>query len=99
MLIRLGITYVLNLFDIVMTQYFVNKYGTAIEGNPIGRWLIDHPIALIAWKCAIVALLLLLLYHFRNVQIANIGSWITLGVYIALAMYHIILFIITRRYL
>ena len=99
MLIRLGVTYVLNLFDITMTQYFVNKYGTAIEGNPIGRWLIDHPMALIAWKFGIIALLLLLLYHFRNVQIANIGSWITLGVYMALAMYHILLFIITRRYL
>ena len=99
MLIRLGVTYVLNLFDLVMTQYFISKYGSKVEGNPVGRWLVDHPTLLIAWKCAIVALLLLLIYRFRDKQIANIGSWITLGVYIALAMYHIILFIITRRYL
>lgn len=99
MLIRLIIAYILNLFDLGMTWYFVSKYGVSIEGNPIGRWLIDHPMALIAWKFGIIALLLLLLYHFRNVQIANIGSWIILGVYVALAMYHIVLFIITRRYL
>ena len=99
MLIRLGVTYVLNLFDLVMTQYFISKYGSKVEGNPVGRWLGGRPTLLIVWKVAVIALLLLLLYHFRNVQIANIGSWITLGVYIALAMYHIILFIITRRYL
>ena len=99
MLIRLGVTYVLNLFDLVMTQYFISRYGSEVEGNPVGRWLVDHPTLLIAWKCAIVALLLLLIYRFRDKQIANNGSWIILGVYIALAMYHIILFIITRRYL
>ena len=99
MLIRLGITYVLNLFDLVMTQYFVGKYGSSIEGNPIGRWLLDHPIALIAWKFGLVALMLLLIYHFRDIRIAKIGSWIVFDVYIALAIYHITLFIITRRLL
>ena len=99
MLIRLGIAYVLNLFDLIMTQYFVNKYGTEIEGNPIGRWLLGYPILLLICKLGLVAILLLVLYRFRNNRLANIGSWIILDVYIALAIYHIILFIITRRYL
>lgn len=99
MLIRLGVTYVLNLFDLVMTQYFISRYGSEVEGNPVGRWLLGHPVLLLIWKLGLVAILLLVLYHFRNNRVANIGSWIILGVYIALAMYHIILFIITRRYL
>lgn len=39
MLIRLIIAYILNLFDLGMTQYFIGKYDISIEGNPIGRWL------------------------------------------------------------
>lgn len=97
MLIRLVIAYVLNLFDLGMTQYFIGKYGISIEGNPIGRWLFGHPVLLFIWKFGLVAILLGVIYHFRNNQVANIGSWIILGVYIALAIYHIILFIITRR--
>ena len=97
MLIRLIIAYILNLFDLGMTQYFINKYGVSIEGNPIGRWLFGHPVLLLIWKLGLVAILLLVLYHFRNNQVANIGSWIVLDVYIALAIYHIILFIVIRR--
>ena len=97
MLIRLIIAYVLNLFDLGMTWYFVSKYGIPIEGNPVGRWLFGHPVLLLIWKLGLVAMLLAVIYHFRNNQVANIGSWIVLGVYIALAIYHIILFIITRR--
>ena len=97
MLIRLIIAYVLNLFDLGMTWYFISKYDISIEGNPVGRWLFGHPILLLIWKLGLVAILLLVLYCFRNNRVANIGSWIILGVYIALAIYHIILFIITRR--
>ena len=97
MLIRLIIAYILNLFDLGMTQYFTSKYGISTEGNPIGRWLLGHPILLLIWKLGLVATLLLVLYYFRSNRVANIGSWIILGVYIALAIYHIILFIITRR--
>lgn len=97
MLIRLIIAYILNLFDLGMTQYFISKYGISIESNPIGRWLFAHSILLLIWKLGLVAALLLVLYHFRNNRVANISSWIILGVYIALAIYHIILFIIIRR--
>lgn len=97
MLIRLIIAYILNLFDLGMTQYFISKYGISIEGNPIGRWLFAHPVLLLIYKLGLVAMLLLVLYHFRNNRVANIGSWIILGVYMALAIYHIILFIITGR--
>lgn len=97
MLIRLIIAYILNLFDLGMTQYFISKYGISVEGNPIGRWLFAHPILLLIYKLGLVAILLLVLYHFRNNRVANIGSWIILGVYITLAIYHIILFIIIRR--
>lgn len=97
MLIRLIIAYILNLFDLGMTQYFIGKYGIPIEGNPIGRWLFAHPALLLIWKLGLVAILLMVIYHFRSNRVANIGSWVILGVYIALAIYHIILFIITRR--
>ena len=97
MLIRLIITYILNLFDLGMTQYFISKYDISIEGNPIGRWLFAHPALLLIWKLGLVAILLMTIYHFRSNRVANIGSWIILGVYIALAIYHIILFTIIRR--
>lgn len=97
MLIRLIAAYVLNLFDLGMTQYFISKYRLSKEVSPIRRWLFSRPALLLICKFGLVAVLSIAIYRFRNHQIANIGSWFILGVYTALAIYHIVLFIITRR--
>ena len=96
MKLRLFTTYLLNLFDLEMTAYWVSLYGLEVEGNPIGRWLyksgIVYPV-----KILVVGLLLWLL----RVAVAKIDtkkrewwdavSWVMLAVYAAVAVYHIIL--------
>ena len=96
MKLRLFTTYLLNLFDLAMTAYWVSLYGVEIEGNPIGRWLystgIVYPV-----KILVVGLLLWLLHE----AVAKIdtpkqewwdtASWAVLAVYGWVAVYHIIL--------
>ena len=62
MKIRLIITYLLNLFDLVMTTHWVNKFGIDIEANPIGRWLYQKHLA-VPVKVFGVGVALLALYH------------------------------------
>ena len=93
MLTRIIITYVLNIFDLCMTLYYTKKFGLDIEGNPIGRWILSEPYRIAISKVVLVALLLFVLWIGRKHKVATIGSWITLGVYIALAVYHIIIFL------
>lgn len=42
---RLFLAYLLNLFDLVMTLRLYRLYGIGIEGNPMGRWLIETGLA------------------------------------------------------
>lgn len=101
MTIRLIIAYVLNLFDLVMTNYWVNKYGLEIEGNPIGRWLYQtgavYPVKIVG-----VGVLLWILNHAVNHRDKGLEksfqwwdgvSWAILTVYSGLAIYHAILFL------
>lgn len=97
MFTRILITYMLNIFDLIMTLYFVNKFGIGVEGNPFGRFLLERPLLLVITKVVCIGALLLLLYKLKNHPWARIGSWITLGAYTLLSVYHIILFFLIRR--
>lgn len=47
------ITYATIIFiwlDVIFTAIFIHYFGIEIEANPIGRYLFEHPIALIFTK-------------------------------------------------
>lgn len=99
MTIRLIIAYLLNLFDLVMTTYWVNKFGIDIEGNPIGRWMYQTG-AVYFVKVVLMAILFWLLDkavnfkdigHSDTVEWWDIVSWVILAVYAVLGVYHIII--------
>ena len=101
MTIRLIIAYLLNLFDLAMTTYWVNKYGIDIEVNPVGRWLYENHLA-VPVKVFGIGLLFLILHNAvkhrdkgleKSVQWWDLVSWVVLAVYGVLALYHIVLYL------
>lgn len=42
------ITYILNVIDYLETLYLIQRYGIAVEGNPIMRFLFEHPYGWVA---------------------------------------------------
>ena len=99
MTIKLIIIYLLNLFDYLATMHQVNKLGTnphgiVLEANPLMRPLMDEPLLFFTIKIVFVTGFLTIIYSFRDKQIAQIGTWVLLAVYGALALYHIYLFLI-----
>ena len=100
MTIRLIIAYLLNLFDLAMTTYWVNRYGIDAEANPVGRWLYENCLA-VPVKALGVGLLFVILYNAvkcrdngleRSFQWWDLASWVVLVVYGALALYHVALY-------
>lgn len=89
MKVRLAITYIFNLIDLIATMYLVSLFGLSVEGNPIGRWLIQTNLVY-PFKIGLVGGLLLAigLLGKRNKKAANIGSWVLLLAFSALTVYH-----------
>lgn len=83
------LTYLLNLFDLICTNYWISLYGLSVEGNPIGRWLYQNHLA-VPIKVFGVGFLLIFLYRYNK---WNWTSWLLLAVYSILAIYHIVIFI------
>lgn len=70
---------------------FVNRYGIEVEANPIGRWMIQTG-SVYAVKIGVVAVALFLLYHCILAQPRlKWASWLLLGIYSTLAIYHLYL--------
>ena len=94
MIIRLIITYILNLFDLIMTKVWVKYYGINIEGNPIGIWILENNID-ITIKVVLIGIIMLILYICikYNPQY-EWTSWLILIVYSLLAIYHSIFAVI-----
>ena len=89
MKIRLIIAYLLNLFDLVMTSHWVNKFGIEIEANPIGRWLYQNHLAVPFKAFGFGALLIALYFGIKSNPKWGWTSWVVLAVYSILAIYHI----------
>lgn len=90
------ITYLLNLFDLAMTYYWYNLYGLSIEGNPIGRWMLQSNTVWVVKIFAVGGLLAVIGICIRKRQKLAWVAYIPLVVYSVLAVYHIWLVIITR---
>lgn len=88
MKVKLIVIYVLNIIDLIATMLLVKRFGVQIEGNPIGKWLIETNLVWFV-KVVIVGAALLLLFKFKNNKLAIVGSWITLITFSLLAVYHI----------
>ena len=93
MLARLIITYICSLVDLILTLRLVNKYGVDIEGNPIGRWLLEKPIRATIFKVVIVGIACAVLFIFKDSIASIIASWVCLVAYVALTIYHIVIII------
>ena len=92
MKVRLIITYIFNLIDLIVTMYLVSLFGLSIEANPIGRWLIQTNLVY-PFKIGVVGGLLLaigLLKGKINKKAATIGSWVLLIAFSALVLYQAI---------
>lgn len=88
MKVKLIVIYILNIIDLIATMLLVKRFGLEIEGNPIGKWLIETNLVWFV-KVVGVGVALLLLYKFKNNKLAIVGSWITLITFSLLAVYHI----------
>lgn len=97
MAIRLILTYVLNIIDLIATMLLVKRFGLEIEGNPIGTWLIETNLV---WFVKVVGVgaVMLLLCKFKNNKLAIVGSWITLITFSLLAVYHVFIHLRVLQY-
>lgn len=88
--------YVLNIIDLIATMQLVNCFGTNVEGNLYGKWLINNNCVYFI-KIVVVALALFILYKFRKNKLASISTNILLIIYSLLAIYHIVIIIFIKR--
>lgn len=91
---RLAITYIFNLIDLIVTMYLVSLFGLSVEGNPIGRWLIQTNLVY-PFKIGVVGVLLwaIGLLGKINKKAATIGSWVLLIAFSVLTTYHALIMI------
>ena len=80
---------VLNAIDAVMTLWAV-RLGVATEANPImaAALSVGEPVFFVA-KMAVVGAGCAVLWAARRHRIAQIGAWLCVAVYLALAVVHI----------
>ena len=87
MKVKLIVIYVLNIIDLIATMLLVKHFGLEIEGNPIGKWLIETNLVWFV-KIVIVGAALLGLYRLQEIKIAHTASTVILVVYSILVIYH-----------
>ena len=93
MKVKLIVIYILNIIDLIATMLLVKRFGLEIEGNPLGKWLIETNLVWFV-KIFIVGAALLGLYKFKEDKIVSIASTVLLGIYSILVLYHVIIFIV-----
>lgn len=94
MKVRLIITYIFNLIDLIATMYLVSLFGLSVEGNPIGRWLIRTNLVY-PFKIGVVGGLLLAIGFLseKNRGMTDVCSWILLIIFLGLTIYHFVILI------
>lgn len=87
MKVKLIVIYILNIIDLIATMLLVKRFGIQIEGNLIGKWLIETNLVWFV-KIVIVGVALLSLYKLQGIKIAHTASTVILVVYSILVIYH-----------
>lgn len=85
------IAYMLNLFDLICTNYWISLYGLSVEANPIGRWLYQNHLAAPVKVFGVGGLLIVLYHALKKHPQWNWTSWLLLAVFGVLAIYHIVI--------
>ena len=67
MKVKLIVIYMLNIIDLIATMLLVKRFGIQIEGNPIGKWLIETNLVLFV-EIFIVGAALLGLYNYKKLK-------------------------------
>lgn len=88
---KLLIIWLLNLFDYIMTIYYVGKYGIWIEENPLMVNLISlSPILAGIVKILICTVMCALCYIVKDKPIIKFATWGLLLFYFWVAIRHLI---------
>ena len=87
MKVKLIVIYILNIIDLIATMLLVKRFGLEIEGNPVGKWLIETNLVWFV-KIIIVGVALFGLYKLQKIKIAHTASTVILVVYSILVIYH-----------
>lgn len=87
MKVKLIVIYMLNIIDLIATMLLVKRFGLEIEGNLIGKWLIETNLVWFV-KIFIVGAALLGIYKLQEIKIAHTASTVILVVYSILVIYH-----------
>ena len=88
--IRLLIVYLLNIFDLAATWYWVSKYGIEFELNPVGRILLSSSPTAVIIKVGLVGICLFYIYGYKENKLAKIVSWLLLFFFVILTIYHVV---------
>lgn len=99
-------TYILSLLDLAFTLYFKYMFGNEIEGNPIGKLIIQNTFVAVFVKVVLVGVAILALYWLRSYRLTQICTRVVFSTYALLLLYHCFLiarthyliFIVTRPY-
>lgn len=81
-------TYILSLLDLAFTLYFKYRFGNEIEGNPIGKLIIQNTLVAVFVKVVLVGIAILVLYWLRSYRLAQIGIEVIFSIYALLLLYH-----------
>lgn len=88
---KILLIYLLNLFDLICTNYWISLYGLSVEANPIGRWLYQNHLAAPVKVFGVGGLLIVLYHALKKHPQWNWTSWLLLAVYSIIAIYHIVI--------
>lgn len=89
---KLLIIWLLNLFDYIMTIYYVGKYGIWIEANPLMRELLSYPFLAFIVKIGVCTITCALCYMVKDKPIIKIATWVLLIFYAYIAIHHLLQF-------
>lgn len=92
MLLITIITYLLNIGDLVFTLRLSKEYGNEIEGNPIGKMLMNNTLATVLVK-VFMAIPMFGLYFLRRFAFCRVCVFVLFGIYVILTLYHIFIII------
>lgn len=85
----LAVTFLLNVFDGILTIYWITT-EQAIEANPLMDHLLGiHPVVFMSIKTAVVGAGLGLLWRLRRYGMAIVGMFMLFMVYYFLLLYHL----------
>lgn len=92
-IILLIVTYILNLIDYAQTIYVVQIFGTCVEVNPIGRFLLENNLVGICKIVLAPILLSLMGWILKDNEDMDWAAYVVFVAYIAVVLHNFVEFI------